>query len=265
MVALVGIVNITEDSFSDGGRFLNLPAAIAQGEKLLAQGADWLDLGAESSNPEGQKVSAEEEIRRLTPVIRHFKAQGAKLAVDTYKAPVMQVVLDLGVDQINDITALRSPEATKILATTDVPVVIMFARNSGPRAQKKIQPYHDLIPEITAFFQERLTSLATQGIPRERVILDPGMGFFLGSNPEPSLWVLKHLRLLHGLGQPLYLCTSRKSFIGHVLDQPIAERGIGTLLTEFWAIQQGVHYLRTHDIAPLIQARKLWQALEGIG
>jgi dihydropteroate synthase len=258
---LFGIVNITQDSFSDGGAYLDTRAAIQQGEKLLLEGADGLDLGAESSNPDGQKVDTATEIARLTPVVQYFKNQGVTLAVDTYKAAVMEQVLDLGVDMINDITALKDEAARRVLAKSQVPVVLMFARNTNPRAEKKTYPHATLIPEILTFFRERLATLADAGIDHERIILDPGMGFFLGSNPEPSLWVLKNLAALHELACPLYISTSRKSFIGTVLNVPLTERAIGTLVTEIWAMQQGVAYIRSHDIKALHQARTLWQAI----
>ncbi|WP_218082833.1 dihydropteroate synthase [Anthocerotibacter panamensis] len=262
---LVGIVNITADSFSDGGKFLSTEAAIAQGEKLLSEGADWLDLGAESSNPDGQRVDSATEIARLAPVVQHFKKLGAQVAVDTHKAAVMRAVLDLGADLINDITALVDPQAARVLVDyPTVPVVLMFARNRAPRAEKQVQPYHDLIPEIQTFFTQRLAALTAQGLARERFILDPGMGFFLGSNPEPSLWVLKHLGALHHLGQPLYVSTSRKSFIGTILGKPPGERAIGTLVSEIWALNQGVAYIRTHEISALAQARQLWMAIEQV-
>ncbi len=261
MVQIVGIVNLTTDSFSDGGHFLAADQAIRHGETLLDSGADWLDLGAESSHPKGQKVDAAEELARLTPVIKYFTQRGIKLAIDTYKPEVMRTVLDLGVAMINDITALRDDRAARLLAQYQVPIVLMFARNQQPRAQQQVQPYRELIPELLTFFEHRLTHLDSLGIKRERLILDPGMGFFLGSNPEPSLWVLKHLNQLHTLDQPLYLSMSRKSFIGTLLNKPVHERTIGTLTTEIWAMQQGVSYLRTHNVEALWQARSLWQAI----
>jgi len=264
MASLVGIVNLTSDSFSDGGRFLDPEQAIAHGEELRKAGADWLDLGAESSNPSGQKVTAEVEISRLRPVIEHFTRQGVPISVDTYRPEVIEAVLALGAGMINDITALKDPRAVEVLASSTVPVVIMFARNAGPRAEEKVHPYRELLSEIKGFFEERLSFLEERGIARDRVILDPGMGFFLGKNPEPSLWVLKNLSSLLSLGRPLYVSTSRKSFIGTILNKPPKERAAGTLATELWALHQGASYIRTHDVASLSQAYALWRAIEGV-
>jgi dihydropteroate synthase type 2 len=262
--ALVGILNLTEDSFSDGARYLDPAAAIAHGERLLAGGAAWLDLGPQSSNPDGQAVPAGAQIDRLRPVMAHFARQGARLSVDTHHPEVMRAALDLGAGMINDITAVAEPAAAAVLASAAVPVVIMFSRNGGPRAARAPGPHHGLIDEITAFFTARLDALAAAGIARERVILDPGMGFFLGSNPEPSLFVLRHLPALAALGRPLYVSTSRKSFIGHLVGRPPAERLAGTLATELWALQHGAAYVRTHDVHALADAWRLWRAIETV-
>lgn len=263
MPELLGILNLTADSFSDGGRFLDAAAAIAQGERLLAEGAAWLDLGAESSNPAGQRVPEEVEIERLRPVLAHFARHGARLAVDTCKPAVMQAALDLGAGMINDVTALSDARAVALLARHPAKVVLMFARNAGPRATAEPRPHAGLLPEILGFFRERVAALLQAGIARERLLLDPGMGYFLGAGAAPSLHVLRNLAALRGLGQPLYLCTSRKSFVGAVLGGvPPAQRLFGTLATELWAAQQGVEYIRTHEPGPLRQALALWQAIE---
>jgi dihydropteroate synthase type 2 len=261
---IVGIVNLTEDSFSDGGRFVDEKAAIAHGERLLAQGAGWLDLGAESSNPDGRAVPADLEIERLRPVLAHFVRQGARVSIDTHKPQVMRAVLDLGAAMINDITAAGDPEAARALAGSTVPVVIMFARNGGVRAERALQSHQGLIEEIIAFFEQRLRVLAERGIARERLILDPGMGFFLGSNPEPSLFVLKHFGALAALGRPLYVSTSRKSFIGTLVGKPPGERTSGTLATELWALAHGASYVRTHDAGALGEAWRLWRAIADV-
>jgi dihydropteroate synthase type 2 len=264
MPEIVGIVNLTEDSFSDGGRFLDPTAAIAHGERLLGEGADWLDLGAESSNPDGQAVPPGEQIARLRPVLEHFARRGARLSVDTHHPEVMRAALDLGAGMINDITALADPEAARVLAGASVPVVIMFSRSGGARAGRTVQPHLGLIEEMIAFFQRRLGALHDLGVRGERLILDPGMGFFLGSNPEPSLFVLKHLAALAPLGRPLYVSTSRKSFIGAVLGRPPGERGWGTVASELWALARGAAYVRTHDVRALADAWRLWRAIDGM-
>ncbi len=265
MVQIVGILNVTDDSFSDGGRFLDVEQAIAHGERLIADGADWLDVGGESSNPFGKKVSDDVEIERLTPVIRHFKKSGIRISVDTHKPSVMNAALDLGADMINDISALQTPGSVDVLiGHPKAAVVLMYSRNTGTRAETTQRPYRNLTAEIIDFFQRRLEMVEQAGLPRDRVLIDPGMGFFLGGNPEPSLWVLRHLQELKILGRPIFLSTSRKSFIGTVLDKGTSERGIGTLATELWAIQQGAAFIRTHDVAPLAQAYRMWRAISDI-
>jgi dihydropteroate synthase type 2 len=149
-----------------------------------------------------------------------------------------------------------------VLAASAVPVVIMFARNRGPRAERAVQPHQGLIEEISAFFRGRLAALAAAGIAAERVILDPGMGLFLGSTPQPSLLVLRRLEALAALGRPLYVSTSRKSFIGGLLGRPAGERQAGTLASELWAAQRGAAYVRTHDVRALAEAWRVWQAIE---
>ena len=265
MAEIVGILNITEDSFSDGGLFLDSGRAIEQGEKLLDEGAAWLDLGAESTNPVGHGVSTETELARLTPVLRHFKDRGIRVSVDTHKPDVMRAVIDLGADMINDVTGLREPGAVEVLAPHPaVGVVLMHARNAAPRAETKPRSYDELIPEIRGYFEVRIRELAAHGLERDRVVLDPGMGYFLGGNPEPSLWVLKHLPELRSLGLPLYISTSRKSFIGTLIGGAPGERGVGSLVTELWALHQGAAYIRTHDVRPLAQAWAMWQAMEAV-
>jgi dihydropteroate synthase len=261
--AMVGILNLTDDSFSDGGRFLEPAAAIAQGERLLADGADWLDLGAESSNPRGQGVPAEVELARLRPVLEHFARAGARLSVDTHKPEVMRAALDLGAGMINDITGLADPASVAVLAAAAVPVVVMYSRNRGPRADMDSHSPAGLSEEIAAFFQERLQSLSAAGIARERILLDPGMGFFLGRTPEPSLTVLRHLSTLAAIG-PLYVSTSRKSFIGAVLGgRPPEQRQSGTLATELWSLTHGASFVRTHDVKALSDAWRMWTAIGG--
>jgi dihydropteroate synthase type 2 len=261
--SFVGIVNLTTDSFSDGGRFLDHREAIKKGEELLRDGADWLDLGAESSNPEGAEVSTEEQIRRLEPVFCHFVAKGQRISIDTHRPRVMETFLDLGVGMINDVTGVADPEARKVLARFDVPVVVMHARNFGARAEKTAAPHVGIIDEIAGFFRTRAAELAAAGIAGERLICDPGMGFFLGSNPEPSLAVLKGLAGLSGLG-PLYVSCSRKSFIGNLIGRPPLGRGAGTLAAELWALRAGAAYVRTHDVRAIREAWRVWQAIEAI-
>lgn len=265
MVQIVGIVNLTSDSFSDGGRYLETGAAIAHGERLVGGGAHWLDLGPESSNPAGARVPDEVQLARLRPVLRHFVGAGVKVSVDTHRPAVMAAALDDGASMINDITAVADPQAAAVLARyPQAQVVLMFARNARARAEAVPRPYRDLLPEVLAFFRTRLAALADLGIDPGRTLLDPGMGFFLGSNAEPSLWMLRHLGSLGVLGRPLYVSTSRKSFVGALVARPPLERGAGTLASELWAAQAGASFIRTHDARALADALAVWTAIAGV-
>ncbi|MBD3320155.1 MAG: dihydropteroate synthase [Chitinivibrionales bacterium] len=261
---IAGILNITPDSFSDGNRYLDTTVAIEQGRRLIADGADMVDIGAESSNPDGEKIIAEQEIERLAPVIGAFKELGIACSVDTYKPKVMEYAISQGVDMINDITGLRDPAAVDVIRKADLPVVIMFARNRGPHAERTVRDHAIILEELDEFFTEQLRSLNSAGIPRERILLDPGMGLFLGGNPEPSLMVLRHIDQLKKYGCKLYLSASRKSFIGAILDRRLNERGIGTLAVEIWAWQHGVSWIRTHEPKPLRDAVRMIRAIEEI-
>jgi dihydropteroate synthase len=261
---IVGILNVSADSFSDGGLYLEPSAALERARALMAQGADLIDMGAESSRPEAQKVSAQEEILRLTPAIKSLKQEKIPLSVDTYKPEVMRQVLEMGVDMINDITALKDPASVEIVRQFDVPVVIMYSRGPGPHADRTVREHRRLMDEIVRFFADRIDALTGSGIKLERIFIDPGMGFFLGGNPEPSLVVLKHLKELKRLGTRLYLSTSRKSFIGTILHREVSKRSVGTLATEIWAYLQGVDYLRTHEVEPLRDAIRMLQAIQTI-
>lgn len=258
---IVGILNITTDSFSDGMRYLETPAAIEKGLSLAAEGADMVDIGAESTSIYGRKITAAQEIERLSPVIEALHKEGILISVDTYRPEVMQHVISLGVEMINDVSGLKDEAAIKVVQNTDLPVVIMFNRNPDIQAQTTLLDHTTVMSEVTAFFAERLKTLHDAGIAGDRVIIDPGMGLFIGGT-ESSLMVLRHLETLKQFGRKIYLCPSRKSFIGAVLDRPIEARGYGTLAVEIWAYLHGVEYIRTHEPGPLRDAIRMIQAIE---
>ncbi len=267
---ILGILNVTRDSFSDGGRFLSAAAALDHARRLIADGADIIDVGAESTHPDAEDVTAEEELARLTPIVKALRDDGVAVSVDTHKPAVMGAVLGQGVEMINDVTALRDPEAVAVLRDSDARVILMHSTATGARAERADASPETIVARIVAFFETRLVELAAAGIARERLILDPGMGFFLGRDPAVSLAVLRDLDSLAGLGLPLCVSTSRKSFIGAVLGTtaapcPVARRGAGTLATELWAAWRGVGYIRTHDPRALRDAHTLWCAIVGAG
>jgi dihydropteroate synthase type 2 len=264
MVGIFGIVNVTRDSFSDGGRHLRSDAAIAHARRLLADGADVLDIGAESTHPDAEDVDAAEEVRRLEPVVRDLLQRGAEVSVDTCKAAVMRTMTSLGAQWINDVNGFRAPEslAAAAAAPDGVRFVVMFSRGAGPRAAGPSLGAEGLLAEMEAFFADRLAAFAAAGIVRERLVFDPGMGFFLGRTAAPSLSALKHLPALRRAGVPLLVSVSRKSLVGEVTGRPVAERGPGTLAAELWAVRQGVDYVRTHDVAALRDAMRMERAIE---
>lgn len=267
MVEILGILNITADSFSDGGRFLDPGAALARARELRAAGADWIDVGAESTHPDAADVPAEEELRRLTPVVTALLSEGARVSVDTVKPVVMRAMLGLGVQMINDVHGLRDAESIAVVRDATARVIVMHNRAPRGRAQRAAPPAADIVGEVEVFFRERLATLTQAGIARERIILDPGMGFFLSPRAEDSVAVLRALPRLAACGAPLCVSVSRKSFIGAIVgsaDQPrpVQQRGAGTLAAELWtAAQPGVCYIRTHDVAALRDGLRVWAAL----
>jgi dihydropteroate synthase len=270
MTQILGVLNITRDSFSDGGRYLDAAAALGHARQMIADGAEVIDVGAESSHPDAEDVSADEEIARLTPVVQALKAAGLRVSVDTHKPAVMRHTLTLGADFINDITALRDPEAVAAVRDADARLILMHSTASTARAGRTAANPATIVDHILAFFDRRLRELASAGVVRERLILDPGMGFFLGGNPEASLAVLRGLPRLRVLGCPVLVSTSRKSFIGALLGppdhpRPVAQRAAGTLATEIWAAEHGVSYIRTHDVRALRDALTIWRSIEGDG
>ncbi|MCL0069563.1 dihydropteroate synthase [Dehalococcoidia bacterium] len=260
---IVGILNITADSFSDGMRYLETPVAIEKGLSLVAEGADLVDVGAESTSIYGEKITAAQEIERLTPVIEALHKEGIRISVDTYKSEVMEHVVALGVEMINDVSGLKDETAIRVVQRAGLPVVVMFNRNPDVRAQTTPRDHTTVMGEVVAFFSERLKTLHDAGIAGDRVIIDPGMGLFIGGT-ESSLMVLRHLETLQQFGRKIYLSPSRKSFIGAVLDRPVEARGYGTLAVEMWAYLHGVEYIRTHEPGPLRDAIRMIQAIEQV-
>lgn len=252
---IFGIVNVTRDSFSDGGRLLP-ELAIAHGEQLLAQGADVLDLGAQATSPDAESVSASEEIARLRPVARHFVRRGVSVSIDTNKPAVMAALAGEGVQWWNDVDGLRGQEALAVAAALPptVRLVVMHARGAGGKASRAAdgRSPQQVGAAVQAFFSERMRTLTARGIAASRIVLDPGMGFFLSPLPEVSWYVLEQLANLDLHGAELLVSVSRKSFLGPHL--PAAERGPATLAAELQAVRGGAHWIRTHDVAALAAA-----------
>jgi dihydropteroate synthase type 2 len=260
---LVGIVNITEDSFSDGGRFLDPAAAIAEAQRLAAGGADVVELGAAASNVAANPVDAAEEIRRLDPVVAALAGTGTSLAVDTTEPATMRFALARGVDYLNDIRGFPDPGIYPDLAGGDCRLVVMHAVTGEGRAQRVDVAAGAVGQRIEAFFAERIARLEAAGIARERLILDPGMGFFLSLRADASLRVLIGLeRLKRAFGLPVMVSVSRKSFLGAITGRAMpGERGAASLAAELYAAAHGADFIRTHDPAALRDGLKVMAAL----
>lgn len=274
MTQFFGIVNLTHDSFSDGGRFLDPRAAIDHARQLMRDGADVIDLGAESTNPKGERVPAEVEIRRLTPVLESLKSDGAVVSIDTCKAEVMRRMIEAGADIVNDVTALADPRSRAVLRNAKSRIVIMHAIRpetvevDDGRAQRAGVAPAGVLDHALAFFQRRICELEAAGISRERLILDPGMGFFVGESPSASIALLRGIRTLRELSCPVLISTSRKSFIGSLLAahgeavHPVELRAAGTLASELWAANEGADFIRTHDVRAIRDALMVWSAIK---
>ncbi|HEX2151468.1 MAG TPA: dihydropteroate synthase [Stellaceae bacterium] len=263
---LVGIVNITADSFSDGGRFLDPANAIAHARLLAADGADIVELGAAASNVTAESISPDEEIGRLDPVLRALAESGVPLAVDTYRAETQRFALSRGVAYLNDIRGFPDAAVYPALASAACRLVVMHAAGGIGRAEPLDLDSGEVWRRIEAFFAERINSLENAGIARERLILDPGMGLFLSRRPEASVYVLTRIgRLKERFGLPVMISVSRKSFLGAIIrrESPGA-RGPATLAAELFAASHGADYIRTHDPAALRDALTVTAALNAV-
>jgi dihydropteroate synthase len=261
MTKLMGVVNVTPDSFSDGGLYLDPEAAIAHGRELAAAGAEILDVGGESTRPGAAVVPEEEELGRVVPVIEGLRDVGFRISIDTSKARVAAAALDAGAEIVNDVTALRGdPEMAELCAERGATVVLMHMRGD-PRTMQDDPRYDDVVIEVKGFLAERLEAATAAGIAEERVWLDPGIGF--GKTGAHNMELLRRLGELHELGRPLVVGTSRKSFIGRVDGSAAGERLGGTIASSVIAAAEGADVLRVHDVAEMRQALAVTTAILG--
>ncbi len=261
---LMGVVNVTPDSFSDGGRFLDPGAAVARAERLAAEGADLIDLGGESTRPGAAPVDPAEERRRVVPVIERLRAAGFRLpiSVDTCKGEVARAALDAGAAMVNDVLGLADPALARAVAAAGVPVVAMHTRGL-PADMAARAVYRDLLAEVAAELRAALRRATDAGIREEQVILDPGIGF--AKTPAQSLELLARVGELRALGRPLLVGPSRKRFIGHATGAAVEDRLPGTLAAVTACVLAGVEVLRVHDVAAARQAADLAAALRRAG
>jgi dihydropteroate synthase type 2 len=257
---ILGIVNITRDSFSDGGRYLAPEAALAHGRELVEGGAQVLDLGAAASNIKAEAVPPEVEIARLAPVVAAFKEEGVPLSIDSYAPGVQRWALAQGVDYLNDIHGFPEPSLYPVLAAGTAKLIVMHAVQDEGRATRVESPADAIFQRLLDFFSARLAALEASGVERSRLILDPGMGFFLGSRKEASYEVLRRLpELKEAFGLPVLVGVSRKSFLRRPGGDP-ARSGPATLAAEIFAVLQGADYIRSHDPAALADGLAVWAA-----
>jgi len=260
---LMGVVNVTPDSFSDGGLFLDAEAAIVHGEELVRDGAEILDVGGESTRPGAEEVGAEEELARVGPVVAGL-AGTAIVSIDTSKAAVARAALDAGASIVNDVTALRhDPDLGAVCAERGAGLILMHMQG-GPRTMQENPVYDDVVDDVKAFLAERLKAAVGAGVAEGLIWLDPGIGF--GKNLDHNLELLRRLGELRELGRPLVVGTSRKSFLGKIDGSPVEDRLGGTIASSILAAAEGADVLRVHDVAEAAQAARVASAIiDGLG
>ena len=257
----MGVVNVTPDSFSDGGLFLEPEAAIAHGEELAREGASILDVGGESTRPGAGEVSAEEEVARTQSVVADLAGLGHEVSIDTSKLAVAETALDAGAAIVNDVTALRAdPEIGALCAERGATLILMHMQGT-PRTMQESPTYGDVVEDVLAFLSERMEFALAAGVEEDRIWLDPGIGF--GKTLDHNLELLRRLGELKRLGRPLVVGTSRKSFIGKIDDSQAVDRIGGTIASSVLASMQGADVLRVHDVAEVAQALQVATAVVG--
>ncbi len=258
---IMGIVNVTPDSFSDGGRHSSASAALAHAEQLLREGADILDIGGESTRPGAPVVSLEEELARVLPVVRGALAWGVPISVDTYKAEVMQAALDAGADIVNDVWALRQAGALAVVAQHPRCGVCLMHMHRDPQTMQVAPMQGDVIEPVKAFLRERTQALRDAGVAEARIVLDPGIGF--GKTVEQNFELLSKQAALLDVGWPVLAGWSRKSSLGAVTGQSVAaDRVAASVAAAVLALERGARVLRVHDVAATVQATAVWRAAQ---
>lgn len=253
---IMGIINVTPDSFSDGGKYANVEAAVMRAKQMVADGADIIDIGGESSRPGAEPITANEECRRVIPVVQALAEQfQIPISVDTYKAKVAREALSAGACVINDITALHGdPNMCQILADAQAGVILMHMQGV-PATMQKAPTYQNVVTEVHAWLTEVASQAVDRGIDSSRIMIDPGIGF--GKTFDHNLEILRHLMQFRGIGYPMLVGVSRKKFIGRILDLPVHQREEGTAATVAWSIINGANVVRVHDVAKMKQVAQV--------
>ena len=256
----MGIVNVTPDSFSDGGKHLSFDAALEHALRLIEEGADLLDIGGESTRPGALPVSVEQELDRVLPVIESLRDVSIPISIDTNKPEVMQAAISAGVQMVNDINALQKAAAMDVVASGNVAVCLMHKQ--GDPQTMQVQPhYQDVVVEVSEFLQRRIADAEAAGISRNRIVIDPGFGF--GKTLEHNLALLRELHKLTGLGVPVLAGISRKAMLGTLTGQDVTHRLPASIAAALIAIQQGAAIVRVHDVQETVDALKIWNAVNG--
>ncbi|QIL43544.1 dihydropteroate synthase [Acidovorax sp. HDW3] len=259
---VMGIVNTTPDSFSDGGQHASSAAALAHCEQLLAEGAHILDIGGESTRPGSPPLPLEEELARVLPVLRAAVRLGVPVSIDTYKPAVMQQALDLGVDIVNDIWALRQSGAAQVVAAHPTCGVCLMHMHREPQTMQAAPMVGDVLPQVLSFLELQTQSLQALGVEKDRIAIDPGIGF--GKTVEQNFALLARQRALLALGRPLLAGWSRKSSLGAVTGLPVEERQAPSVAAALLAVQQGAAIVRVHDVRATVAALAVWQTMQAM-
>lgn len=255
---IMGVLNVTPDSFSDGARYENSAAAVRHAHQMVAEGADMIDIGGESTRPGAMPVDTQSELARVLPVLRELRGCGAALSVDTQKPEVMRAAVDAGVDLINDVNALRAPGALEAVANTEIGLCIMH-KQGAPQTMQSNPVYDDVVTDVKYFLQQRMAALAELGVATERVIIDPGFGF--GKTLEHNIALLRGLKELVNIGVPVLVGLSRKSMLGKITGADVHDRLPASLAAAIYGVLQGAAIVRVHDVAPTKQALQLIEAI----
>lgn len=256
---VMGILNVTPDSFSDGGKYAQFDYALEQAQQMIADGATIIDIGGESTRPGAEAVSEHDELARVIPVLKAIKQRfNILVSIDTSKASVMSAAIDAGADMINDVRALQNDGCLAAIANSNIPVCLMHMQGI-PKNMQNSPSYDHVINDIIVFFQQRIDTCLNAGIARERLILDPGFGF--GKTLEQNFYLLANLSKFNQLGLPLLAGLSRKSMIGNLLNREVEQRLAGSLATAIIAAQQGAHIIRVHDVQETVDALKVLKAV----
>lgn len=256
---VMGILNVTPDSFSDGGKYDNVQSAVQRAEQMIAEGATIIDIGGESTRPNAQVVSVEQELERVIPVVKALKNHGVTLSIDTSQPEVIRQAINAGGHIWNDVRALTRPNALETAIELDIPVILMHMRGE-PQTMNQLAVYDDVVAEVKQELQQRIDLALAKGMKAERIILDVGFGF--AKNTQHNIELLKHFSQFTDMGFPLLSGLSRKRFIGDILDITQAdERVIGSVVGHLFSVQQGANIVRVHDVKATVEAIKMWEVI----